>query len=114
MQCCKRNDSSTPAAAAAAFHYRNSTGGRPAPKMCHKSAISQQGLNNSVHASNSNSIVAMQVSTLQHPFIVPCVESWLVQGHTVNTIYGYCEKGDLSSYLQRVQRMVSSKLAAQA
>uniref|UniRef100_A0A383WQD5 non-specific serine/threonine protein kinase n=1 Tax=Tetradesmus obliquus TaxID=3088 RepID=A0A383WQD5_TETOB len=45
------------------------------------------------------------VSTLQHPFIVPCVESWMVQGHTVNMIYGYCEKGDLSSYLQRVQRM---------
>jgi hypothetical protein len=54
---------------------------------------------------------APQVSTLQHPFIVPCVESWMVQGHTVNMIYGYCEKGDLSTYLQRVQRMVSSKLA---
>ncbi|WIA34396.1 hypothetical protein OEZ86_012732 [Tetradesmus obliquus] len=45
------------------------------------------------------------VSTLRHPFIVPCVESWMVQGHTVNMIYGYCEKGDLSSYLQRVQRV---------
>lgn len=32
----------------------------------------------------------------------------MVQGHTVNMIYGYCEKGDLSSYLQRVQRVVSS------
>lgn len=53
----------------------------------------------------------MQVSTLQHPFIVPCVESWMVQGHTVNMIYGYCEKGDLSSYLQRVQRMVSKRKA---
>jgi hypothetical protein len=53
---------------------------------------------------------APQVSTLQHPFIVPCVESWLVQGHTVNMIYGYCEKGDLSIYLQRVQRMVSRNL----
>ncbi|KAF6254053.1 hypothetical protein COO60DRAFT_357808 [Scenedesmus sp. NREL 46B-D3] len=50
----------------------------------------------------------IQVSALQHPFIVPCVESWTVQSHTVNMIYGYCKKGDLSTHLQRVQRMVSN------
>lgn len=48
----------------------------------------------------------LQVLALQHPFIVPCVESWMVQDHTVNMIYGYCEKGDLCSYLQKVQRLV--------
>eukprot|EP00878_Enallax_costatus_P033266 GHUV01036676.1.p1 GENE.GHUV01036676.1~~GHUV01036676.1.p1 ORF type:complete len:220 (+),score=50.42 GHUV01036676.1:209-868(+) len=42
------------------------------------------------------------VTSLQHPFVVPCVETWIVQGHTVNMIYGYCEKGDLASYLQQV------------
>lgn len=47
------------------------------------------------------------VTTLQHPFIVPCVETWILQGHTVNMVYGYCEKGDLTSYLQRVQKLVS-------
>lgn len=46
------------------------------------------------------------VTTLQHPFIVPCIETWTVQGHTVNMIYGFCEKGDLASYLQKIQRAV--------
>lgn len=49
------------------------------------------------------------VTTLQHPFIVPCIEAWTVQGHTVNMIYGYCEKGDLASYLQRVQKAVRGR-----
>lgn len=46
------------------------------------------------------------VTSLLHPFVVPCVETWIVQGHTVNMVYGYCEKGDLASYLQQVLKAV--------
>eukprot|EP00775_Hariotina_reticulata_P008920 gene8920-9097_t len=41
------------------------------------------------------------VVALKHPFIVPCVETWMVQDHTVNMIYSFCEKGDLATYLQK-------------
>ena len=38
---------------------------------------------------------------LEHPFIVPHVESWVDRGHTINIVYGYCERGDLNSLLNR-------------
>ncbi|GBF87695.1 hypothetical protein Rsub_00406 [Raphidocelis subcapitata] len=41
------------------------------------------------------------VSKLQHPYIVPHIESWITQGHTVNIVYGYCEKGDLATLLAK-------------
>lgn len=37
------------------------------------------------------------MSTLRHPFIVPYIDSWVQDGHTVNLIIGHCEKGDLGS-----------------
>jgi len=40
------------------------------------------------------------VSSLKHPFIVPYIEHWVQHGHTINIIYGYCEKGDCQSQLQ--------------
>ena len=43
----------------------------------------------------------MQVSSLQHPFIVPYIESWIHHGHTVNIVYGYCEKGDLGTHISK-------------
>lgn len=49
-----------------------------------------------------NSCVSwLQVSNLRHPFIVPHLDSWVSQGHTVNIIYGYCEKGDLGTLLHK-------------
>jgi hypothetical protein len=45
---------------------------------------------------------------MKHPFIVPCVETWMVQDHTVNMIYRFCEKGDLATYLQKVQKQASA------
>eukprot|EP00873_Tetraselmis_striata_P009555 jgi/Tetstr1/429819/TSEL_019686.t1 len=44
------------------------------------------------------------VGSLQHPFIVPHVESWVDRGHTINTVYHYCSAGDLGTLLQRTQR----------
>ncbi|KIY96566.1 NIMA (never in mitosis a)-related kinase, partial [Monoraphidium neglectum] len=41
------------------------------------------------------------VSKLQHPYIVPHVTSWITQGHTVNVVYGYCEKGDLATLMAK-------------
>lgn len=48
----------------------------------------------------------VQATSLRHPFIVPCVESWVVQNHTVNMIYAFCQNGDLSSYLAKVKKQV--------
>jgi serine/threonine protein kinase len=45
-----------------------------------------------------------QVGSLQHPFIVPHIESWVDRGHTINTIYHYCSAGDLGTLLQKTQR----------
>jgi NIMA (never in mitosis gene a)-related kinase len=41
------------------------------------------------------------VARLAHPFIVPHIDSWVTGGHTVNIVYGYCEKGDLASLLAK-------------
>lgn len=41
------------------------------------------------------------MAMLQHPFIVPHVESWVTQGHTVNVVLGYCERGDLGTLLEK-------------
>jgi serine/threonine protein kinase len=49
---------------------------------------------------------ALQASALRHPFIVPCVESWVVQNHTVNMIYAFCSNGDLAGYLARARKQV--------
>lgn len=46
----------------------------------------------------------MQVSSLRHPYVVPYQEHWSTHGHTtVNVVYSYCEKGDLTTaiYKQR-------------
>lgn len=48
----------------------------------------------------------LQATSLRHPFIVPCVESWVVQNHTVNMIYNFCQNGDLSSYLAKIRKQV--------
>jgi hypothetical protein len=48
----------------------------------------------------------LQATSLRHPFIVPCVESWVVQNHTVNMIYNFCQNGDLSSYLTKIRKQV--------
>eukprot|EP00198_Chlamydomonas_reinhardtii_P002885 XP_001692221.1 predicted protein [Chlamydomonas reinhardtii] len=37
------------------------------------------------------------VSRLRHPFIMPYKEHWTHHGHTINVVYGYCEKGDLTT-----------------
>lgn len=52
----------------------------------------------------------VQMAMLQHPFIVPHVESWVTQGHTVNVVLGYCERGDLGTLLEKRK---ASGLAAQ-
>ncbi|KAG2482829.1 hypothetical protein HYH03_018266 [Edaphochlamys debaryana] len=41
------------------------------------------------------------VSRLRHPFIVPYREHWLHHGHTINVVYGYCEKGDLTTAITK-------------
>jgi NIMA (never in mitosis gene a)-related kinase len=41
------------------------------------------------------------MAMLQHPYIVPHVESWVTQGHTVNVVLGYCERGDLGTLLEK-------------
>jgi hypothetical protein len=41
------------------------------------------------------------VASLSHPFIVPHIDSWIQQGHTVNTVYKYCEKGDLANFIKK-------------
>lgn len=51
-------------------------------------------------------LLLLQATSLRHPFIVPCVESWVVQNHTVNMIYAFCQNGDLASYLQRIRKQV--------
>lgn len=43
------------------------------------------------------------VASLKYPFIVPEVDSWIDSGHTVNIVYGYCEKGDLGSHVQKAK-----------
>jgi hypothetical protein len=48
----------------------------------------------------------LQATSLRHPFIVPCVESWVVQNHTVNMIYAFCQNGDLSGYLTKIRKQV--------
>lgn len=49
-----------------------------------------------------SSFQEMQVTNaLDHPYIVPHVESWVDRGHTINIVYGYCERGDLNSLLHR-------------
>jgi hypothetical protein len=50
------------------------------------------------------------MAMLQHPFIVPHVESWVTQGHTVNVVLGYCERGDLGTLLEKRK---ASRLATQ-
>lgn len=47
-----------------------------------------------------------QATVLRHPFIVPCVESWVTGDHTVCMIYAYCQGGDLASYLGHVRKQV--------
>lgn len=47
-----------------------------------------------------------QATSLRHPFIVPCVESWVVANHTVNMIYAFCQNGDLASYLSKIRKQV--------
>jgi hypothetical protein len=51
-------------------------------------------------------LFCLQATSLRHPFIVPCVESWVVQNHTVNMIYAFCQNGDLSSYLTKIRKQV--------
>ncbi|KAK3236838.1 hypothetical protein CYMTET_53047 [Cymbomonas tetramitiformis] len=41
------------------------------------------------------------VQALSHPYIVECHDAWVERGHTICVVYGYCEAGDLSTYLQR-------------
>lgn len=41
------------------------------------------------------------VPTLRHPFIVTCHDAWVERGHTICIVYGYCESGDLASYLRQ-------------
>jgi NIMA (never in mitosis gene a)-related kinase len=41
------------------------------------------------------------VPTLSHPFIVNCHDAWVERGHTICIVYGYCESGDLASYLRQ-------------
>ncbi|EFJ39884.1 hypothetical protein VOLCADRAFT_70287 [Volvox carteri f. nagariensis] len=41
------------------------------------------------------------VSRLRHPFIMPYKEHWTHHGHTINVVYGYCEKGDLTSAITK-------------
>lgn len=36
--------------------------------------------------------------------MVPYIESWVDRGHTINIVYGYCERGDLSSLLGRYRQ----------
>ena len=43
--------------------------------------------------------MCVQVSSLDHPFVVPFVEGWVDRGHTINIVYGYCRNGDLGSLL---------------
>jgi hypothetical protein len=57
-------------------------------------------------SSNCHVCACLQATSLRHPFIVPCVESWVVQNHTVNMIYAFCQNGDLSSYLTKVKKQV--------
>jgi len=47
-----------------------------------------------------------QACQLRHPFIVPCIDAWVVAGHTVNMVYAYAERGDLASHLRRVHKAV--------
>lgn len=51
-------------------------------------------------------VCVVQATSLRHPFIVPCVESWVVQHHTVNMIYAFCQNGDLAGYLAKVRKQV--------
>ncbi|PNH01571.1 Serine/threonine-protein kinase Nek4, partial [Tetrabaena socialis] len=41
------------------------------------------------------------VSRLRHPFVMPYKEHWTHHGHTINVVYGYCEKGDLTSAIKK-------------
>jgi serine/threonine protein kinase len=41
------------------------------------------------------------VPTLRHPFVVTCHDAWVERGHTICIVYGYCESGDLASYLHQ-------------
>lgn len=51
---------------------------------------------------------ALQVSSLDHPFVVPFVEGWVDRGHTINIVYGYCRNGDLGSLLHSHKADISS------
>ncbi len=53
--------------------------------------------------------MSLQMSRLKHPYIVPHVESWVQQGHTVNIVCGYCEKGDLESHIVKVCRVAGAE-----
>ncbi|KXZ50463.1 hypothetical protein GPECTOR_16g637 [Gonium pectorale] len=41
------------------------------------------------------------VSRLKHPYIMPYKEHWTHHGHTINVVYGYCEKGDLTTAISK-------------
>lgn len=41
------------------------------------------------------------VQGLNHPFVVRCHDAWVERGHTICVVYGYCDAGDLASFLQR-------------
>ena len=49
-----------------------------------------------------------QVATLEHPFIVPHIESWIHATHTVKIVYGYCEQGDLSNFVRLKKKKASA------
>jgi hypothetical protein len=51
-------------------------------------------------------LCVLQATSLRHPFIVPCVESWVEKNHTVHMIYAFCQNGDLSSYLTKIRKQV--------
>lgn len=47
-----------------------------------------------------------QVRDMDHPFIVPHIESWIHATHTVKIVYGYCEQGDLSNFAKKLKKKV--------
>jgi hypothetical protein len=49
---------------------------------------------------------APQVAALEHPFIVPHIDSWIHATHTVKIVYGYCEQGDLSDFVKKLKKKV--------
>jgi Protein kinase domain len=56
---------------------------------------------------NASHLEMQLAHQLEHPFIVPHVESWVDRGHTIQMVHEYCPRGDTRSMLDAAKVCVA-------